>query len=118
MNGLEKEPGAAVLFAVNKEFGKSVDWLLTGKAFVESKKVRQGDGNLLLSTLETSVNAPAQLRGIYSPQRPGHGRDSDSLTTLKSDGRTALEGSAQAFRCFLGERFDRIVDWILRGEGN
>ena len=54
MNGLEKEPGAAVLFAVNKEFGKPVDWLLTGKAFVEPKKVRQSDGNLLWSTLETS----------------------------------------------------------------
>ena len=38
MNALEKETGTAVLFAVNKEFGKSVDWLLTGKAFVESKK--------------------------------------------------------------------------------
>ncbi len=28
----EKEPGAAVLLAIGKEFGKSVDWLLTGKA--------------------------------------------------------------------------------------
>jgi transcriptional regulator with XRE-family HTH domain len=27
----EKEPGAAVLFAISKEFGISVDWLLTGK---------------------------------------------------------------------------------------
>jgi transcriptional regulator with XRE-family HTH domain len=27
----EKEPGAAVLLAISKEFGKSVDWLLTGK---------------------------------------------------------------------------------------
>jgi len=26
----EKEPGAAVLLAISKEFGKSVDWLLTG----------------------------------------------------------------------------------------
>ena len=34
----EKEPGAAVLFAISNEFGKSVDWLLTGKAFVEPKK--------------------------------------------------------------------------------
>jgi DNA-binding XRE family transcriptional regulator len=34
----EKEPGAAVLLAISKEFGKSVDWLLTGKAFVEPKK--------------------------------------------------------------------------------
>jgi transcriptional regulator with XRE-family HTH domain len=25
-----KEPGAAVLLAIRKEFGKSVDWLLTG----------------------------------------------------------------------------------------
>lgn len=33
----EKEAGAAVLFAISKEFGKSVDWLLTGKAFVEPK---------------------------------------------------------------------------------
>lgn len=39
----EKEPGAAVLFAISKEFGKSVDWLLTGKAFVERKK-RVGKG--------------------------------------------------------------------------
>jgi transcriptional regulator with XRE-family HTH domain len=27
----EKEPGAAVLLAISREFGKSVDWLLTGK---------------------------------------------------------------------------------------
>ncbi|HEY6385449.1 MAG TPA: helix-turn-helix transcriptional regulator [Candidatus Acidoferrum sp.] len=26
----EKEPGAAVLLAINREFGKSVDWLLLG----------------------------------------------------------------------------------------
>ena len=34
----EKEPGAAVLFAITQEFGKSVDWLLTGKTHIESKK--------------------------------------------------------------------------------
>jgi transcriptional regulator with XRE-family HTH domain len=28
----EKEPGAAVLLAIRTEFGKSVDWLLTGEA--------------------------------------------------------------------------------------
>jgi transcriptional regulator with XRE-family HTH domain len=27
----EKEPGAAVLLAIGQEFGKSVDWLLTGE---------------------------------------------------------------------------------------
>ena len=27
----EKEPGAAVLAAISKESGKSVDWLLTGQ---------------------------------------------------------------------------------------
>jgi transcriptional regulator with XRE-family HTH domain len=27
----EKEPGAAVLLAISRTFGKSVDWLLTGK---------------------------------------------------------------------------------------
>jgi transcriptional regulator with XRE-family HTH domain len=26
----EKEPGSAVLLAIRQEFGKSVDWLLTG----------------------------------------------------------------------------------------
>jgi len=26
----QKEPGAAVLLAISREFGKSVDWLLTG----------------------------------------------------------------------------------------
>jgi hypothetical protein len=30
--------GAAMLLAIRMEFGKSVDWLLTGKAFVEPKK--------------------------------------------------------------------------------
>jgi transcriptional regulator with XRE-family HTH domain len=34
----EREAGAAVLLAISREFGKSVDWLLTGKAFVEAKK--------------------------------------------------------------------------------
>jgi transcriptional regulator with XRE-family HTH domain len=28
----EKEPGSAVLLAIRQEFGKSVDWLLTGEA--------------------------------------------------------------------------------------
>ncbi len=26
-----KEPGAAILLAISREFGKSVDWLLTGE---------------------------------------------------------------------------------------
>jgi len=26
-----KEPGSAVLLAISREFGKSVDWLLTGE---------------------------------------------------------------------------------------
>jgi transcriptional regulator with XRE-family HTH domain len=33
----EKEPGAAVLLAISREFGKSVDWLLTGKTHAEPK---------------------------------------------------------------------------------
>ena len=27
----EKEPGAAVLLAISREFAKTVDWLLTGR---------------------------------------------------------------------------------------
>ena len=27
----EKEPGSAVLLAIRQEFGKSIDWLLTGE---------------------------------------------------------------------------------------
>ena len=27
----EKEPGAGVLLAISREFGRSVDWLLTGE---------------------------------------------------------------------------------------
>jgi len=27
----EREPGAAVLLAISREFGKSVDWILTGQ---------------------------------------------------------------------------------------
>ena len=34
----EKEPGAGVLLAISLEFGKSVDWLLTGKTQVENKR--------------------------------------------------------------------------------
>lgn len=34
----DKEAGAAVLLAISQEFGKSVDWLLTGKKHVEPKK--------------------------------------------------------------------------------
>ena len=33
----EEEPGAAVLLAISQEFGKSADWLLTGKANVDPK---------------------------------------------------------------------------------
>jgi transcriptional regulator with XRE-family HTH domain len=31
----DKEAGAAVLLAISQEFGKSVDWLLTGKPRIE-----------------------------------------------------------------------------------
>ena len=34
----EKEAGAGVLLAISQEFGKSVDWLLTGKTHNELKK--------------------------------------------------------------------------------
>ena len=34
----DKEAGAAVLLAISREFGKSVDWLLTGKTHVEPKR--------------------------------------------------------------------------------
>jgi transcriptional regulator with XRE-family HTH domain len=34
----EKEPGAAVLLAISREFGKSVDWLLTGETHIELEK--------------------------------------------------------------------------------
>ena len=33
----EKEPCAAVLLAISREFGKSVDWLLTGKTHREPR---------------------------------------------------------------------------------
>jgi transcriptional regulator with XRE-family HTH domain len=33
-----KEPGSAVLLAIGREFGKSVDWLLTGRTHSEPKK--------------------------------------------------------------------------------
>ena len=34
----EKEPGAAVLLAIGQEFGKSVDWLLTGETHIGTRK--------------------------------------------------------------------------------
>src|SRR5258705_12774393 len=34
----EKEAGAAVLLAISREFGKSVDWLLTGKEHADQRK--------------------------------------------------------------------------------
>jgi transcriptional regulator with XRE-family HTH domain len=34
----EKEPGAGVLLSISQEFGKSVDWLLTGKTHTEPRK--------------------------------------------------------------------------------
>jgi transcriptional regulator with XRE-family HTH domain len=41
LSGLEsgaKEPCAAVLLAISREFGKSVDWLLTGEMTQQKKK--------------------------------------------------------------------------------
>jgi transcriptional regulator with XRE-family HTH domain len=35
-----KEPGAAVLLAISREFGKSVDWLLTGEMAPKKKRAR------------------------------------------------------------------------------
>jgi hypothetical protein len=37
MNG-KKRTSSGCPSCISKEFGKSVDWLLTGKAFVEPKK--------------------------------------------------------------------------------
>jgi hypothetical protein len=37
-NAEKKNPERWSFFAISKEFGKSVDWLLTGKTFVEPKK--------------------------------------------------------------------------------
>ncbi len=42
----EKEPGAAVLFAISKEFGISVDWLLTGQKHGLHGKQRLGNSEL------------------------------------------------------------------------
>ena len=39
----EKEPGAAVLLAISQEFGKSVDWLPTGKTHTEPKTRATGN---------------------------------------------------------------------------
>jgi transcriptional regulator with XRE-family HTH domain len=38
----EKEPGAAVLFAISNEFGISVDWLLAGQQHGLHRKQRPG----------------------------------------------------------------------------
>lgn len=43
LSGLErgaKEPCAAVLLAISREFGKSVDWLLTGETSSRKKTAR------------------------------------------------------------------------------
>jgi transcriptional regulator with XRE-family HTH domain len=49
----EKEPGAAVLLAISREFGKSLDWLLTGKAHVEPRKrVAKGSAGQARGSLE------------------------------------------------------------------
>jgi hypothetical protein len=48
MNG-EKEPGATVLLAISQEFGKSVDWLLTGKEHAEQRKRVAKDSAKILS---------------------------------------------------------------------
>jgi hypothetical protein len=34
---IEKRASPAVMLAISREFGKSVDWLLTGKTHIESK---------------------------------------------------------------------------------
>ncbi len=51
----DKEAGAAVLLAISREFGKSVDWLLTGKKHVEPKE-RTG----LVSLRQTSARQPTE----------------------------------------------------------
>jgi transcriptional regulator with XRE-family HTH domain len=43
LSGLEsgaKEPCAAVLLAISQEYGKSVDWLLTGEMAPKKKRAR------------------------------------------------------------------------------
>ena len=62
----EKEPGAAVLLAISKEFGKSVDRLLTGKAFVEPKKRVTKDRQNVDSPFPTTGGLRAQAHGHLS----------------------------------------------------
>jgi transcriptional regulator with XRE-family HTH domain len=42
----EKEPGAGVLLAISREFGKSVDWLLTGKTLDPKKRATRDSAEL------------------------------------------------------------------------
>ena len=65
----EKEPGAAVLLAISKEFGKSVDRLLTGKAFVEPKKRVTKDRQNVDSPFPTTGGLRAQRMGICQNYR-------------------------------------------------
>ena len=46
LSGLEagkKEPCAAVLLAISREFGRSIDWLLTGEEFSDGVKRRAAE---------------------------------------------------------------------------
>ena len=70
MNGEKREPGAAVLFAIRKEFGKSVDWSLTGKWIRRAKETRRQAKSL-----------PSQLNHFSVARR-----------TIYSDGAAALPG--------------------------
>jgi transcriptional regulator with XRE-family HTH domain len=42
----DKEAGAAVLLAISREFDKSVDWLLTGKARSKKKRASEDSAKL------------------------------------------------------------------------
>ena len=60
MNALEKEPGAAVLFAVNKEFGKSVDCWFGCTFFLDFGTIGQDNSSRIASPKSISSTPEAQ----------------------------------------------------------
>jgi transcriptional regulator with XRE-family HTH domain len=66
----EKEPGSAVLLAISKEFGKSVDWLLTGQTSNFAKRSQLGLREPQVREARTRVEEASRAGGKWKSAGP------------------------------------------------
>jgi len=108
----EKEPGAAVLLAISRQFGKSVDWLLTGRPQKWAKNAglcsRLGTRTISSKYCLSRGRSTWQLPG--SPD-PSLARSAAIFTAVNAQFRPALRRHNRLRMCGAID-FDSSSGWL------